>query len=145
MTSDDTFAVTLRKAGLKSTVPRLSVLRVLSRLRAPVRIKDLYTHMQKAKCEIDMVTIYRTIETLTQKNMVRRVDFGEGAAYYEWNNGEDSHHMSCVDCKRRETVSNCFFPEFEARIMKKVPIFEFITRHSIEYFGLCKKCAKKQN
>ncbi len=144
MTSNDTFAASLRKVGLKSTLPRLSVLRVLSRLRLPLRIKDLHTRLKKAKSEIDMVTIYRTIETLTVKNMVRRVDFGEGAAYYEWNNGEDSHHMSCVDCKKRETVRNCFFSEFEARVLSKVPTFKLISRHSIEYFGLCKKCAKKK-
>ncbi len=144
MTSDDIFAASLRKVGLKSTEPRLGVLRALSRLRSPLRIKDLYVRLQKTKSEIDMVTIYRTIQALTEKNMVRRVDFGEGAAYYELNNGEDSHHMSCVDCKKREIVSNCFFSEFEARVMTKVPTFEFITRHSIEYFGLCKKCVKKK-
>ena len=145
MTSDDTFAASLRKVGLKTTEPRLSVLRALSRLHSPLRIKDLHARLKKAKSKIDMVTIYRTVETLTEKNMVRRVDFGEGAAYYEWNNGEDSHHMSCLNCKKRESVKNCFFPEFEARVMSKVPTFKQITHHSIEYFGLCKKCATKQS
>lgn len=144
MTSDDTFAASLRKVGLKSTMPRLSVLRLLSRVRSPLRIKDLYARLKMVNAEIDMVTIYRTVETLSQKNMIRRVDFGEGAAYYEWNNGEDSHHISCVLCKRRETIRNCFFSEVENRVLAKAPVFEGISRHSMEYFGLCKKCAKKK-
>ncbi len=138
------FSLVLRNAGLKSTAPRQGVLLVLSRATAPLRIKDIYAKLQRKEAKIDMVTVYRAIETLSKKGMTRRVDFGEDAAYYEFNDGKDKHHISCTFCKQRKNVEGCFFSEYETRVKAKVPDFEHILRHSIEYFGVCKKCAAKK-
>ena len=137
------FSSTLRKSGLKSTIPRTLVLEVLFRANTPLRIKDVCSRLSKKKSAIDLVTVYRTIEIFCLKGIVRRVDFGEDAAYYEYNDGKDNHHISCIICKRRSKIDGCFFPEVESRLKAKIPEFDSILRHSIEFFGMCKKCSKK--
>lgn len=136
----------LHGAGLKSTVSRLRVLTLLCSEKQPLRIKDIYHKLEKSPPVVDMVTIYRTIEILRDKNLVCRVDFGEDAAYYELTNGEHDHHyITCTKCSKHLNVNFCLFPEFEPLLLKRIPDFPVITQHTVEYFGICKKCETKKS
>lgn len=138
---DARYTAILHRAGLKSTVSRIKVLKLFSTSKKPLRIKDIFEKLKAKDVDIDMVTIYRTIEMLSKNNIVHRVDFCEDSAYYELTNSKhDHHHITCTNCHKRANVDVCVFPEFEARLRKQIPLFATITRHSIEYFGLCKTC-----
>ena len=134
----------LRGVSLKATSPRLRILEILSGATTPLRIKEIATRANKTGSAIDIVTIYRTIEALRGKNLVRRVDFEEDAAFYEIRDDKnDHHHISCIVCHCHKSVARCFFSEFEKRLLAKTPDFVNVSHHSIEYFGMCKKCAAK--
>jgi Fe2+ or Zn2+ uptake regulation protein len=138
---DAHYTTLLHEAGLKSTVSRIRVLRLFFTAKTPLRIKDMFKKLGTKDVDIDMVTIYRTIEMLCKKNIVHRVDFCEDSAYYELTNAKhDRHHITCTTCHKRANVDMCSYPEFETRLHKQIPLFATITRHSIEYFGQCKKC-----
>lgn len=129
----------LHDAGLKATMPRIRIIRLLNLEKKPLRIKDIYRRL--SKYDVDMVTIYRTIEVLCEKNIVHRVDFGEDAAYYEFNRGDDRHHITCVGCKKRENIDFCFFSKaYKTLLLKRIPNFGKVMKHTMECFGLCKKC-----
>jgi Fur family zinc uptake transcriptional regulator len=138
------YTALLHGAGLKSTVSRIRVLRLFSASKKPLRIKDVFEKLRAKDMDIDMVTIYRTIEILCKNNIVHRVDFCEDSAYYELTNSKhDHHHITCTNCYKRADVDFCLFAEHEKRLHKAVPLFATITRHSVEFFGLCKKCYKQ--
>lgn len=138
----ESFRVLLRQSGLKSTEARLSVLSVLASSRKPIRIKDIEKKLITKKIDIDTVTIYRVMETFCVKGITKRVHVEEGAACYELHTN-DHHHITCTGCKRQEDIEVCLFKEHEARIRESIPGFASVTRHSIEFFGLCGKCAAK--
>lgn len=135
------FRVLLRRAGLKATNARLRILAVLSSSRDHLSVKDIEKRLCGNESPIDTVTIYRVLETFSEKAIVRRVYVEGVAACYELDT-TDHHHITCTKCKRQEDIDTCLFDE--ERIRKAVPSFASITRHSIEYFGLCKKCGAKK-
>lgn len=139
------YATLLHGVGLKSTGSRAQILSVLSRAKTPMRIKDIAAILSKTHADIDTVTIYRTMQMFSRLEMVRRVDFGEDAAYYELNDiDKDYHYISCLRCKRRESIDHCFYKGNKARIKAQAPQFSTITHHSLVFFGICKKCAGKK-
>lgn len=142
---DARYTELLHGAGLKSTVSRIRVMKLFSTAKKPLCIKDIFDKLKVKDASIDMVTIYRTINILSKNNIVHRVDFCEDSAYYELTDDtRDHHHITCTNCRKRSDVELCPFAECEMRLRKELPLFATITRHSVEYFGLCKRCYARE-
>lgn len=135
----------LRATELKVTVPRLAVLSVLASSGSPMRIKDVEKQLREQCKEIDTVTIYRTIETLKKKGMVKRVRLDDDAAYFELVDPERHyHHFTCYACGKCTRINRCVFPKYRPMLLRDFPEFSEITDHEIEFFGTCTKCTKKR-
>ncbi|HXK37555.1 MAG TPA: Fur family transcriptional regulator [Candidatus Paceibacterota bacterium] len=136
----------IRETGLKATGARGKVLRVLTDAKKPLRVKDIFERVQMTDEDMNMVTIYRTIETFVKKGIVHRDDFGEDAAYYELHDDKRHHHyITCTGCKRHDDIEGCFYEGFEPELRAQVPHYDSITYHTVEYFGLCSACKERED
>jgi len=90
----------LRKAGLRSTGPRIAVLRWLSRSSSPVSHPELFEAL--AAEGFDRATLYRNLVDLAEANIVRRTDLGDHVWRYELRSLEghvvEHPHFVCTDC-----------------------------------------------
>ena len=90
----------LRKAGLRSTGPRIAVLRWLSRSSSPVSHPELFEAL--AAEGFDRATLYRNLVDLAEANIVRRTDLGDHVWRYELRSSEghvvEHPHFVCTDC-----------------------------------------------
>jgi Fur family ferric uptake transcriptional regulator len=91
----------LRKAGLRSTGPRIAVLRWLSRSGTPVSHPEMIEAL--AGAGFDRATLYRNLVDLAEAGIVRRTDLGDHVWRYELRSSEDGHviehpHFVCTDC-----------------------------------------------
>ena len=68
----------LRGQSRKITGPRAAVLEILRRHPHPLTNREIFTAMPKGRC--DLATIYRAMHLLEEMGMVKRFDFGDGAA-----------------------------------------------------------------
>ena len=57
------------------------------------------TALNTALPHINLVTIYRTLETLTEAGLIKKMNFGTNEAVYE-HQTEAHHHAICTDCGR---------------------------------------------
>jgi Fe2+ or Zn2+ uptake regulation protein len=136
----------LHGVGLKSTVARIRVVSLFLTENRPLRIKDIHQLLGKISPPVDMVTIYRTIEILRDKNLAHRVDFGEDATYYELTlDGHNHHYITCTGCAKHSRVDFCLFEEHESQVLEKIPNFSIISGHIVEFLGICKKCSEKKS
>jgi Fur family transcriptional regulator, ferric uptake regulator len=79
-------AARLRKAGLRVTEPRVSLLALLGSCPQPVTIERLFEQMGDDGC--DLVTIYRTMSAFEKAGLVYRSGFSDrGAALYSSQTG----------------------------------------------------------
>lgn len=91
----------LRKAGLRSTGPRVAVLGWLSQSTTPVSHSEIFVAL--AHEGFDRATLYRNLIDLAEAGIVRRTDLGDHVWRYELRASEDGHvvehpHFVCTDC-----------------------------------------------
>jgi Fe2+ or Zn2+ uptake regulation protein len=134
-----TYRPLLEKALLKITKPRLLILDTLSKSKTPLSAQGIYGRLTKAK--IDQATIYRNLQSLTNARIIRLVNFQHDHNHYELANNHH-HHAICESCGKVADISKCDLSQLEKDV-KSVSGFSSINQHSLEFFGLCTKCAKK--
>ncbi len=86
-------------------------------------------------------TLYREIEFLMGNSVIQEVELGDGKKRYERTSGEHHHHLVCTICKAIDDVAlESDLDSFEKNIedTKKFKV----TRHSLEFFGICNSCQK---
>lgn len=130
------FSVYLRGKG-KVTPARTDILSALSYEHKPISIKDL----QKRVTGHNTTTFYRTLETLVQIGLVKKIATTSGESLYETTIGRHHHHhITCTSCGLLEDVETCV-PQPSPKVVKAKG-FSRITDHTLEFFGICKTCTK---
>ena len=130
----------LKEANLKVTPARLGVLRVLEKSAKPIDIASVTEYLDKKQIKADQATVFRIINTFTDKGLVVPVQFNEGKFRYEYGPNADHHHFICEQCGIIEDISDCHIDELEKEIRSKKKLL--IKKHSLEFFGLCLDCQK---
>jgi Fur family ferric uptake transcriptional regulator len=101
--------------------------------------REIFSALPKDDC--DLATIYRSMHLLEKMGMVKRFDFGDGAARFELvGEGDDGHHhhLVCTRCSEVVEIGECFPVEIEKRIAAANG-FKAVT-HKLEFFGICPDC-----
>lgn len=130
----------LKSAGLKVTAPRLAILKALNSAQQPLSAKGIFDALPKAS-RADQATIYRNLDSLLAENLIRQVNFQHDHNHYELAENHH-HHTICESCGKVVDISQCDIASLEKQV-KTVSGFATINHHALEFFGLCKKCAKK--
>lgn len=129
----------LRREARKITGPRAAILEILRHHPHPLTNKEIFAELPKGGC--DLATIYRAMQMLEKLGMVKRFDFGDGAARFELvGEGDDGHHhhLVCIKCAEVVEIAECFPGDIERRIAAANG-FKAVT-HKLEFFGLCPDC-----
>jgi len=127
----------LKIAGLKITPARLVILKTFSDKCHPLNAEDIYKKIRRN--EIDLVTIYRTLTSFEKVGILRKVDLHKDCQFYEVNKNHH-HHVICNICGLVEELDGCTIEKYTSEISSKLSNFKIIKDHSLEFFGLCRKC-----
>jgi Fur family ferric uptake transcriptional regulator len=129
----------IRAVGLRATRQRVALLAALLASPKPVSAEALAKRLDG---ELDLTTAYRALAELTQADLADRIVLPEGPALYEAMRPHH-HHLVCRLCGRLEDVSMCLPSTLTSQVLAKSD-FASVEDHSLEFFGLCMKCAKKR-
>jgi len=134
-------AQALRQAGYRLTQPRLAVLQVLQENEAGLNPEDVYRR-GKTICEsLGLVTVYRTLNLLTELGLVRRVHSEQRCHSYA-SAGTDRHYLICQGC-HRVIEFPCDGLESLIESVRQRTGYT-ITDHLLELSGLCPECQARQ-
>ena len=129
----------IRSAGYKATPGRLALLEVLQKSARPLSVPRIVRGLRGNK--VDQATVYRALATLEKIGAVRRVDLRHGHADYELVQGGDHHHhINCLNCGTVQDFTGCVLGLVIKKALRKNPDFAEVREHSLELFGLCRKC-----
>lgn len=142
--------IELKKAGLKTTVPRLKILGILE--QASVRhmtAEDVYKELLEAGEDIGLATVYRVLTQFESAGLVIRHNFEGGRSVFELDDEGHHDHIVCVECGR---VFEFFDKTIEDRQRKIAEKSGFVLRdHALHLYGVCEgmekhgKCSVKKN
>jgi Fur family ferric uptake transcriptional regulator len=130
----------IKEAGLRVTDHRVTVLSLVAKMKQPITVYEIVEMLRK-KHDIDQATVYRNLSSLHESGLLRRLDFNHGHAHYELETGRASHQLVCDKCETIEKIEGISVDDAVKKMLKKSKKFKNTTTHSIEIYGLCKKCA----
>lgn len=110
--------------------------------------EDILNFLNQQEIKLNITTIYRNLEKLTEKNVVLKFPSSDGSKYYyqlKHHNykHEDHLHLQCTDCGKVIHLDCDFMQEFVEHL-KEDHNFDLTCATSI-LFGLCEECKKKKN
>jgi Fur family transcriptional regulator, ferric uptake regulator len=134
----------LAKSGQRWTKGRRLVLEALQGAGAPMSATELQA---KVGPSVPLSSLYRIISDLVQANVLIKLEFAEGFARFELDEGlaDHHHHLVCTECG---SVADLELPDLEIALdatskpIKKRSGFQVVT-HRLDFFGLCRDCAAK--
>lgn len=121
-----------------TTRPREQIVHVLKRERRYLSAADVFSRLKRARSQVSLSTVYRTLGLLASKGeLSARVD-DQGEATYVACEPTHHHHAICRACGTVEEVG-CDAVESFAQALKTYHKFE-LEDHAMEFFGTCGKC-----
>ena len=146
--NQEQFKNLLKKNGLKVTTQRVAILEVLnSRPGKHLTAEEIYDYVKKKYPEIGIATVYRTIQMLSELNLIDKLNLGDGYVRYEISKTSKEeachhhHHLICLDCGSIYAFKDDLLETLEGRINETMG-FEVVD-HEVKLYGHCKKCKGK--
>jgi Fur family transcriptional regulator, ferric uptake regulator len=87
----------LRERGARLTLQREIILDTLESMSGHIAVEDVYRRIHPRFPQVNVSTIYRTLELLEEAGLIAHTHFHDGAA--KWHRKEDAHHQHLV-CER---------------------------------------------
>lgn len=128
----------LTNADLKVTRGRLAILEILFTTKEPITIESINGKIKSFSKGINRSTVFRFINLLYKKGLVKKLEFAEGKFRYELSSIPHHYHVICTQCGTVQDVEGCDIESLEEKTAQKLSFH--ITSHRVDFFGLCPKC-----
>jgi Fur family transcriptional regulator, ferric uptake regulator len=134
----------LARVNLKYTKQREIILDALRDLKVPVTVEKLDDYCRQHKHPINLSTIYRTIDSLSQVNLIHKTyNSITQTTMIELVAPTHKHYLVCVECHKMIPIKMCPMHSILDSIEAD---YDFVVAsHQLEISGLCSACAKKKN
>ena len=129
----------LREHQRKLTRPRQAILDIIAAAEHHLTPAEIHKRARKKYPHLGLVTVYRTLELLTELGYVQRVHFNDGCHSYIAAAQGHAHHLVCSNCGKAQEFENCELEPLIAKLQRKTG-YE-INVHMLELMGRCPACA----
>ena len=124
--------------GFKCTPQRLAVLKVLQDTSAYLSINTIHLKVKEFLPDTGLATVYRSLETLVDLNLVVKVHLEDGCHSYVIAPEGHRHPIVCTDCNKVIEFAECPLDDLSKQISEDTGIQ--INTHFLQLFGKCKEC-----
>ncbi|MGD9317808.1 MAG: Fur family transcriptional regulator [Anaerolineae bacterium] len=138
MLSEEQIVQKLSRAGYRITQPRRAVIRALledGRYSSPAEVHERAVRHYPA---VGLVTVYRTLDLLSELGFARRIHTEDGCHGYAAANHGHRHHMVCRRCGAAVEFEGCDLSPFMTRLSQETGYA--IEDHLLELVGVCATC-----
>ena len=123
---------------MKNTKSRQLIFEFLTKQNEPVSANKIFVSLKKH--EITLSTIYRTLSTFLNKNIIEKMEDKNGVGLYSVHKDSHSHYLECTGCHKRLKIDYCPYNEVKQKIKNKNG-FDLSDNQIL--YGLCNECNKK--
>jgi Fur family transcriptional regulator, ferric uptake regulator len=139
MVSTTELKLALKQRGLRMTPQRQLILDAVASMHGHLSAEQVYQHVVRAFPDVNISTVYRTLEVLEELGVVRHTHFHDGVAQYERTDEPQHHHMVCSRCGKDVEVELELLQPLAEQLKRRYG-FEADLAHSA-IVGLCRTCA----
>ena len=137
----------LKKAGLKITEPRLTILSLMQEHKNEhFSAEDVYKILLDQGSEIGLATVYRVLNQFDEAHILIRHNFEGNKSVFELAPVEHHDHIICEDCGKVFEFTDNIIEQRQREISEQYGIK--LKAHSLYLYGKCSdinKCDENSN
>jgi Fur family ferric uptake transcriptional regulator len=128
---------TLREQGYRLTPQRTLIWEVLRQAGGHLTADEVATEVRRTLPDVNLSTVYRTLELLVSLDLVTETRLEGVAAYYEVSPEPEHHHFVCTRCGAVGHFGDALLAPVHDELGRR----DFIVGHiQVTAFGLCHDC-----
>jgi Fur family ferric uptake transcriptional regulator len=128
----------LSELGYRLTPQRLMVVRAVEEADSHISAEEIYLQIRARYPHMNISTVYRTLELLSEVGLVTETDMGDGRVRYHSIGKGHHHHLVCQKCGEIIDVEESMLSQLWGEIGQRYG-FKVNMKH-LAFFGLCAKC-----
>ena len=128
----------LSAAGERVTRQRLLIANALAAAGRRLTAEQLYRSLRRQQPGIGRATVFRTLETLVDAGVARRLELDGHVYAYVACLPEHHHHLACTVCGRVEEIDEAYVTPIAERLAADLG-FE-IDDARLDFYGRCATC-----
>ncbi len=134
----------LRQNGLKKTYQKDLILETFLNTEGHLSVEDIYALVKKRDKKVGVVTVFRTLKSLTACGIAREITLGDGLTRFEHSyHHPHHHHIVCTECHR---AIEFVCPELEQIQNDIIQKYHFQPmRHRFQTYGICEDCREHRS
>src|SRR5437763_8134801 len=133
----------LEQRGLRMTPQRQLILDAVAAMHGHVSVDQVYQQVVSVFPDVNISTVYRTLEVLEDLGVVRHTHFHDGVAQYERTDAARHHHIVCSRCGADAEVDLAILQPLADELRQRYG-FEADLAHSA-IVGVCRGCQTDRN
>jgi Fur family ferric uptake transcriptional regulator len=134
----DSFQAALKQKGYRLTRSRHKIVQALLSCGGHITADGLLEVVHEIDKSVGRMTVYRTLELLSELGLIRPVYQGTGAAHYILLDAGHHHHLVCSSCDAVIEFEECGLQEVGVLLAER---FNFaVEGHLVEFYGRCQNC-----
>ena len=114
------------------------VLSTLERAGGFASAQEVYRLMQREGESIGLTTVYRSLQSLVNDNVVDVLRREDGEAIYRLCGEEHHHHLVCKSCGVTVEIEGGAIEKWAKKVAEDHGFRD--VGHTAEIFGICEKC-----
>ena len=128
----------LSELGYRLTPQRLMVVKAVEEADSHISVEEIYLQIRARYPHMNISTVYRTLELLSELGLVTETDMGDGRVRYHSIGKGHHHHLVCQKCGEIIDVEESMLSPLRDEIRQRYG-FKVDMKH-LAFFGLCAKC-----
>jgi Fur family ferric uptake transcriptional regulator len=133
----------LRGKGYRLTPQRLIILAAIEASDEHISAEEIYAQVAARYPNVNISTVYRTLELLKKLGMVYEINLGEGRIRFHSEGSGHHHHLICQSCGTVIDIDEATLSSLRDALLRDYG-FQAELRH-VGVFGICKKCRRKKS
>ena len=132
----------LKSKNIKITKGRLEILDILKNSENSLSAEKIYLMSREKNININLSTVYRTLELFEEKHIVAKIALSDGVFAYKLMKKTHRHHLRCDICHKEIDIP-CPMSQIEELVQNETGFT--LTEHDLILRGVCKECKNKNN
>ena len=128
----------LSKQGYRLTPQRLMVLSAIENSDSHISAEEIYVQIVAKYPNVNISTVYRTMELLKRLGLVTETDLGEGRVRYHPAEKGHHHHLVCRECGAIIDLDESLLATLRSALLREYK-FNADLRH-LAILGRCVNC-----
>jgi len=140
MESTRDIAGELTKRGYRLTPQRLMILSAIEESDSHISAEEIHARIVARYPNVNVSTVYRTLELLKRLGLVTETDLGEGRVRYHPAEKGHHHHLVCKECGAIIDLDESLLTPLKSALLREYQ-FSADLKH-LAILGRCLNCAR---